>query len=137
MQIIIALAAGIIFGLGLLISGMSNPSKVLNFLDVFGSFDPSLLFVMAGAVGTTYFGYRWAKGFARPLFAERFHEPDPEGVDFRLIFGAVVFGVGWGLVGFCPGPVFTSLTIGGLSAFVFLAAMLIGFMVARVFGRVR
>lgn len=132
MNVIIALIAGLVFGLGLVISGMSNPSKVLNFLDLFGSFDPSLIFVMAGAVVVTFFGYRFAEGRGRPLISGELPGPPSSVVDGRLVFGAACFGVGWGLVGFCPGPALTSLTFGGLSAMLFVAAMLGGFVLARL-----
>ena len=132
MGIIIALIAGLVFGLGLVISGMSNPSKVLNFLDLFGSFDPSLIFVMAGAVIVTFFGYRFADRRGRPLISGDLPGAPSGLIDGRLIFGAGCFGVGWGLAGFCPGPALTSLTFGGLSATLFVAAMLIGFVLARL-----
>ena len=136
MQVLIALIAGLIFGLGLVISGMSNPSKVLNFLDIFGSFDASLLFVMAGAVLTSFLGYRLVLRRPHPLFAKSFASPPSGLIDRRLILGAVMFGIGWGVVGFCPGPALASLTFGGLSALVFVGAMLIGLMTAKVVSRV-
>lgn len=132
MSIITALIAGLVFGLGLVISGMSNPSKVLNFLDLFGSFDPSLIFVMAGAVAVTFVGYRLAGMRGRPLISGELPQMAAGFVDGRLVFGATCFGVGWGLVGFCPGPALTSLTFGGLSAMLFVAAMLGGFVLARL-----
>ncbi len=135
MQIISALIAGLIFGIGLIISGMSNPSKVLNFLDLYGNFDPSLIFVLAGAVITSYCGYRWLGTRQRPLFADQFAKAPSPDADGRLIFGAMVFGIGWGLVGLCPGPALTSLSIGGISAILFVAAMLIGMAVAKIFVR--
>jgi len=136
MQVLIALIAGLIFGLGLVVSGMSNPSKVLNFLDIFGSFDASLLFVMAGAVLTSFLGYRLVLRRPHPLFADEFASPSSGLIDGRLILGAVMFGIGWGVVGFCPGPALASLTFGGLSALVFVGAMLIGLMAAKVVSRV-
>lgn len=136
MQVLIALIAGLIFGLGLVVSGMSNPSKVLNFLDVFGSFDGSLLFVMAGAVLTSFVGYRLVLRQEHPLFATEFAPKASGLIDWRLILGALIFGVGWGLVGFCPGPALASLTFGGLSALVFVGAMLIGLMAEKVVSKV-
>ena len=136
MQVLIALIAGLIFGLGLVISGMSNPSKVLNFLDLFGSFDASLLFVMAGAVLTSFVGYRLILQRPHPFFANDFPSAPSSLIDWRLISGALIFGIGWGLVGFCPGPALASLTFGGLSALIFFAAMLIGLMVAKMVSRV-
>lgn len=133
MKIIVALIAGVVFGLGLVVSGMSNPSKVLNFLDLFGVFDASLLFVMAGAVVTTYFGYRFAFQRGGPAYDDEFHTPRAADIDGKLVVGAVLFGIGWGLVGFCPGPALTSLSYGGVSAWLFVIAMLAGMILARLF----
>lgn len=135
MQILSALIAGLLFGFGLLISGMSNPSKVLNFLDLFGAFDASLLFVMMGAVVTSFIGYRLLFQKARPLYGEVFHKPTSQVIDARLIAGSVIFGIGWGMVGLCPGPALVSLSIGGISAIIFALAMLIGISVAKVLFR--
>lgn len=121
-----ALAAGLVFGLGLIVSGMVNPAKVLNFLDIAGQWDPSLAFVMAGAAGTVFIGYRLVLKRSGPLFAERFNLPTATRVDARLIGGAAMFGIGWGLVGFCPGPALTALGTGAVPALVFLVAMLGG-----------
>ena len=104
MRIIIALLSGILFGLGLAISGMVNPTKVLNFFDVFGSFDASLALVMAGALPVTFIGYRLALKRHAPIFADRFRVPTSKELDGRLIWGSALFGLGWGLSGFCPGP---------------------------------
>ncbi len=135
MKILISLIAGLIFGYGLVLSGMSNPSKVQNFLDLLGAFDPSLIFVMLGAVLTTFVGYRliWQK-FERPLFAPEaeFQKQIKGEVDGWLVTGAVCFGVGWGLVGFCPGPALTSVTFGGLGALVFVVSMLVGLAIAKL-----
>jgi hypothetical protein len=135
MQTLISLIAGLIFGYGLVLSGMSNPAKVMNFLDLAGAFDPSLIFVMVGAVVTTYIGYRLLWRLDRPLFASEFQTPAKAEIDSRLVIGPVLFGVGWGLVGLCPGPALASLTFGGLSALIFFIAMLIGMFVARLFVR--
>ena len=102
---------GLIFGLGLLISGMANPAKVQNFLDLAGSFDPSLIFVMASALAVTFVGYRLVLRRERPVLAERFYLPSASIIDGRLILGAAMFGVGWGLSGFCPGPAIVSLPL--------------------------
>jgi hypothetical protein len=99
--------AGFIFGLGLLISGMADPAKVLNFLDLAGTFDPSLIFVMLGAVVVTFAGYRLVLRRPRPLLAERFFLPTLKEIDARVILGPAIFGIGWGLSGFCPGPAIT------------------------------
>lgn len=135
MQTIISLIAGLIFGYGLVLSGMSNPAKVMNFLDIAGSFDPSLIFVMLGAVVTTYIGYRLVWRMEKPFISGDFQEPIKTEIDGRLIVGPLLFGVGWGLVGLCPGPALASLTFGGLSAFIFLVALLIGMFISRLIVR--
>ena len=132
LRITISLVAGLLFGLGLVIGGMANPAKVQNFLDVFGTFDPSLAFVMAGALVVTFFGYRYVLRQPSPLFAERFHLPTATKLDRRLVIGPVLFGVGWGLSGFCPGPAITSLSLMAPGTLVFVAAMLAGIGLARL-----
>jgi uncharacterized protein len=131
------LLAGLIFGLGLLISGMANPAKVQNFLDLAGTFDPSLLCVMAGAVVVTLIGYRLVLRRSRPLLAERFYLPTAKDVDARLLVGAALFGVGWGLSGFCPGPAVTSLALLAKGTLVFITAMVAGIVLARVIGQIK
>src|SRR5215472_12639974 len=130
MAILLQFTIGLVFGAGLLLSGMSNPAKVLNFLDLggiaSGSWDPSLAFVMAGAVVVTFVGFRWVLARPRPPFGERFHLPTQRELDFRIIAGPAIFGVGWGLAGFCPGPALTALGFGTHSAFIFIAAMFTG-----------
>lgn len=135
MQIIISLFAGLIFGYGLVLSGMSNPAKVMNFLDVAGVFDPSLIFVMLGAVATTYIGYRLVWRMERPFLSDGFQLPGKTEIDTRLVVGPVLFGVGWGLVGLCPGPALASLTFGGLSALMFFISMFIGMFFGKLFAR--
>ena len=127
--------AGLIFGLGLLISGMANPAKVQNFLDLAGSFDPSLIFVMAGAVAVTFIGYRLVLRRPKPVLAERFYLPTAKDIDVKLIAGAALFGVGWGLSGFCPGPAVTSLVLLAKGTLVFVPAMIAGLVLARLAGR--
>jgi len=131
------LLAGLIFGLGLLISGMANPAKVQNFLDLAGSFDPSLLFVMAGAVVVTLVGYRLVLRRPSPLLAEQFHLPAVKDIDARLVSGAALFGIGWGLSGFCPGPAITSLALLAEGTLVFVPAMFAGIALARLVIRAR
>jgi len=135
MAILSQFAVGLIFGLGLLLSGMSNPAKVLNFLDLgaiaSGGWDPSLAFVMVGAIAVTFTGYRLVLSRSKPLFAGRFHLPSKRELDLRIVAGPAIFGVGWGLVGFCPGPALTALGFGAHGAFVFVAAMLAGMWLAR------
>jgi uncharacterized membrane protein YedE/YeeE len=121
-----ALAAGILFGLGLVISQMTNPDKVIGFLDLFGQWDPSLAFVMAGALIVTAIGYRLTTRQARPVFDDKFQIPTNKQIDKALILGSVLFGIGWGLVGLCPGPAVAALTIGGLPVIVFFIAMAAG-----------
>lgn len=136
MRIAIAFGIGLVFGLGLVLSGMSNPAKVLNFLDIAaiarGGWDPSLAFVMAGAVAVTFLGYRLAWRRGQPLLAEQFHLPRLSRLDLPLVGGAALFGVGWGLAGFCPGPAFTALGLGRWEPVLFVAAMLAGMAAARV-----
>ncbi|HEU4343434.1 MAG TPA: DUF6691 family protein [Candidatus Binatia bacterium] len=131
-RMLIALTAGVLFGLGLTISEMINPAKVLAFLDVTGDWDPSLAIVMAGALLIAFPAYRAAMGRARPLLAERFDWPVARDVERRLLAGAMLFGVGWGLVGFCPGPAVASFAFGLAKSFVFVGAMAAGAMVARM-----
>lgn len=127
-----ALLAGLIFGAGLALSGMVNPMKVQNFLDIFGSrWDPTLIFVMAGALAVTYAGYQIVLKAPRPRFALAFMLPSLQAVDERLIGGAVVFGLGWGLTGFCPGPAIASLVFGYWPSVIFVVAMVAGMAVAR------
>lgn len=130
-----ALIAGLIFGLGLTISEMVNPAKVLAFLDVLGDWDPSLAFVMGAALLVTAIGYRIVWRAERPVFAAQFQVPGNREVDVRLAMGAVLFGVGWGLVGLCPGPAISALTFGGTPVFGFLAAMGAGMAAFEVFDR--
>src|SRR5262245_30467308 len=109
MRNVVNLLAGLIFGLGLLISGMANPAKVQNFLDLVGSFDPSLLLVMLGAVAVTFIGYRFVLRRPEPVLAAHFYVPSKKDIDVSLVLGAALFGLGWGLSGFCPGPAITSV----------------------------
>ncbi|MDQ0509861.1 DUF6691 family protein [Ancylobacter amanitiformis] len=131
MSVLVNLALGLLFGLGLVLSGMSDPAKVLNFLDLAGSFDPSLAFVMGGAVLVAFLGYRLTLTRERPLLAPRFQLPTRRDIDARLIIGPALFGIGWGLGGFCPGPAFTALGLGEAGTLVFVPAMLAGMWAAR------
>ena len=126
-----ALFSGLLFGAGLAISGMVNPMKVENFLDIFGSWDPTLAFVMAAGLAVTYAGYRLVLKAPRPRFSPAFILPSLQGIDERLIGGAVVFGLGWGLTGFCPGPAIASLVFGYWPSVVFVIAMALGMLLAR------
>ena len=130
-----ALLAGILFGLGLAVSQMINPAKVLGFLDIAGRWDPSLALVMAGALGVTALGYYFVLRRPAPLLAARFEVPTVHEIDRRLLAGAVVFGIGWGLVGFCPGPAIASLAYGVEESLIFAAAMLAGMALFRLGNR--
>ncbi|ROP99788.1 hypothetical protein EDC65_1576 [Stella humosa] len=129
--LLVHLAAGLLFGGGLAVSGMVDPAKVTNFLDVAGKWDPTLAFVMGAAVAVTFVGYRLAFARGRPLIADRFELPTQASIDGRLVGGAAVFGVGWGLIGFCPGPALTSLGLGSGGTWVFAIAMVAGMIAAR------
>jgi uncharacterized protein len=126
---------GLLFGGGLVIAGMSDPAKVLSFLDVAtianGTWDPSLAFVMAGGVITTFIGYKLVLKQQRPIFATAFSLPTKTDFDMPLVSGAAIFGIGWGLGGFCPGPAFTALGTGNTPAVLFVVAMLAGMFAAR------
>jgi uncharacterized membrane protein YedE/YeeE len=126
MNILAALISGLIFGLGLVVSQMIDPAKIIAFLDLAGSWDPSLACVMAGAVPVAAIGYALARRRPRPLFADTFRLPVLSAIDARLIGGAVLFGVGWGLAGYCPGPAVAAIGIGRPSALIFVLAMLVG-----------
>ena len=132
MRIVAHFTIGLIFGLGLVISGMVDPAKVQNFLDIFGTWDPSLAFVMAGAVAVTFAGYRLAWSNATPMLDEQFHLPRTNTIDRRLILGAAVFGIGWGLGGYCPGPALTAVGLLATGTIVFVPAMLVGMWIARM-----
>jgi uncharacterized protein len=126
MVVIASFAAGLVFGIGLLISGMTEPAKVLGFLDVFGAWDATLAFVMAGAVAVAAIGFALARRRSAPVLASSFAWPTRSDIDAPLIIGSVLFGIGWGLCGICPGPALVNLA--GLSApiIVFVVAMIVG-----------
>ena len=130
--IISAFGAGLLFGFGLIVSEMVNPAKVLGFLDIFGNWDPSLAFVMGGAVAASALGTFIGKRRGAPVLAGRFDIPTRRDLDPRLIGGAALFGVGWGLVGLCPGPALTALTFGSSQVLVFVTAMIAGMAVFGV-----
>ncbi len=131
MRTVAGFICGLIFGLGLIVSGMSNPAKVLNFLDLAGTWDPSLAFVMGGAVAVTFIGYRLSLSRTGPVFAGRFQMPTATDIDAPLVAGAALFGVGWGLGGFCPGPALTALPLAATGTLVFVPCMLIGLWAGR------
>ncbi len=126
MRIALAFVAGLVFGLGLLLSGMADPGKVLGFLDLAGAWDPSLAFVMAGAIGVGALAFALARRRKRSLLGDAMQLPTKTGIDRRLVAGSLLFGAGWGLAGFCPGPALVALGMGESKAIVFVAAMLAG-----------
>lgn len=131
MPLVVALLAGLIFGAGIALSGMINPDKVLNFFDLAGQWDPSLAFVMAGALAVTLIGYRLVLRQTRPLFDLRFHLPTRRDLDPALIGGAALFGIGWGIAGFCPGGAIPALGLAQPDAVLFVVAMICGIALAR------
>lgn len=125
----VALFSGLIFGLGLILSGMTDPAKVLSFLDVAGSWDPSLMFVMLGAISIGFFAFRSAKQRGRTLLSAPVHLPGTRTIDLRLILGSLLFGMGWGLAGICPGPGLILAASGETGGIIFVIAMLLGMFV--------
>ena len=126
---------GLLFGLGLLLSGMTDPSKVIGFLDLAGPWDPSLALVMGGAVAVGFFGFALAKKRSQSLLGGAMHLPGSRQIDRRLLIGAALFGAGWGIAGFCPGPALVSMATGEPKALVFVAAMLAGMLVFEIADR--
>ena len=129
MNKVISLLSGIIFGIGLTISSMTNPEKVLGFLNLFGNWDPSLIFVMAGGIFISMPFLIYFKD--KPFFAEKFSIPLNKKIDLKLIFGASLFGMGWGAVGLCPGPAIASLAFLNFYSIVFVASMVLGFLLLK------
>lgn len=133
MKLLTSLIIGAIFGIGIAISGMANPAKVLNFFDIAGSWDPSLAFVMGGALIVTAIGYRIVFGTQKsPAFEASFSVPTNNAIDKRLVIGSAIFGVGWGISGFCPGGAIPALGLGHTETFVFIGAMCAGIIFARL-----
>ena len=131
MRIVLTFVASVLFGIGLIISGLANPAKVLSFLDVAGAWDPSLLLTMGAAVITTGLGYAWVFRRHRPILGDAFQFPTATAIDPKLVLGAALFGTGWGLVGYCPGPALVALSLGNLETIISIAAMLAGMFAAR------
>jgi uncharacterized membrane protein YedE/YeeE len=137
-RILSAFLIGGLFGIGIAISGMANPAKVLNFFDIAGTWDPSLIFVMGGALVVTAIGYRVV--FARraaPVFERHFAVPTLRSFDWQFVGGSALFGVGWGLSGFCPGGVIPALALGYAEVPIFIAAMIAGILIARALKRLQ
>ena len=128
-----SLLAGLVFGLGLIVSGMANPAKVLGFLDLGGSWDPSLAFVMGGAVAVAAVAFTFARGRKQSLLGADMKLSTSRVIDRRLVLGSILFGVGWGIAGFCPGPALVALGMGEVKAMVFVIAMLAGMGVFELF----
>jgi len=125
------LITGFLFGLGLCLSGMTSPAVIQGFLDIAGAWNPALVFVMAAGVAVTFLGYRFLVPKARPLWESRFSLPTATRVDAPLLAGAAIFGIGWGLAGYCPGPAVVSLASGRMSVFIFVLSMLAGMILVR------
>lgn len=137
MQLVIALMSGLIFGLGLILSGMTNPAKVISFLDLAGTWDPSLAFVMTGALLVGSFAFPYALKRPTAYLGDAFRVPKATHIDRRLVMGGLTFGVGWGLAGYCPGPALASLLQGGMKPLLFFIAMLAGMGVFEVLERLK
>lgn len=135
MHIIMALVVGLIFGFGLIVSGMTDPSKVIGFLDLAGKWNPSLGFVMGGAILVGFAAFRFAGGRTTSLLGDPMRLPTARHIDRRLVFGGVAFGVGWGLAGYCPGPALASLASGGVKPLIFGAALLAGMAIFELLER--
>jgi hypothetical protein len=129
----ISALCGVLFGVGLSVSQMVNPDKVLAFLDIFGNWDPSLLLVIGAATGFTMISFKWVLKSQKPLFADTFRLPTKTDIDRPLLIGAALFGIGWGLAGYCPGPGIAALTLGTLEPFIFVVCLMIGSSIAKFF----
>jgi uncharacterized membrane protein YedE/YeeE len=131
MKLIVTYLIGLVFGIGISISGMANPAKVLNFFDVAGTWDPSLAFVMGGALVVAFIGYKLVLKRPAPLFEANFNVPTSRAIDARLVGGSAVFGIGWGIAGFCPGGALPALGTGNIDVLIFTAALVAGILIAR------
>ncbi len=136
MKLIFAGLTGLVFGTGIALSGMMNPAKVLNFFDIAGTWDPSLAFVMGGALIVTAIGYRLVWRRAQPLFGGAFQLPNNRQIDRKLVGGSALFGIGWGIAGFCPGAAIPALGTGRWEVFLFIGAVVVGFILRRGLARV-
>ncbi len=137
MFVLTSLLAGLVFGLGLIVSGMANPAKVLGFLDLAGAWDPSLALVMGGAIAVGFFAFLTAKNRTRSFLGAEMKLPQGRLIDRRLLLGSLLFGMGWGVAGFCPGPGLVALGMGQTKAVVFVAAMLAGMVVFELVEKLR
>lgn len=132
-QILPALLAGTLFGAGLAVGGMTDPARVRGFLDLFGDWDPTLAFVMGGALIVMAIAWRIKPSFARPLISDKFFLPDRTDLTSPLVFGSMLFGIGWGIAGLCPGPAVASLALQPWQAAMFVAAMMIGMGLVKIY----
>jgi uncharacterized protein len=132
LNLVAPLAAGLVFGLGLIAAGMTDPAKVLAFLDLAGAWDPSLALVMGGAIAVALVPFGWAKRHGRTLAGEPMQWPAARGIDARLLLGGLLFGIGWGLAGLCPGPAIVALAAGLADVWLFVLAMLAGLLLVDV-----
>ncbi len=135
MLFLTSLIAGLLFGVGLIISGMTNPDKIIGFLDIFGNWNPSLLFVMLGAVFISFFAFRHASKKSVSFLDQTISMPTKKDIDFTLIYGSIIFGIGWGLAGYCPGPAIATIATINSQAVVFVIAMLFGILIYEVIKR--
>jgi uncharacterized membrane protein YedE/YeeE len=135
MHIVTALIVGLIFGIGLIVSGMTDPSKVIGFLDLAGRWNPSLAFVMGGAILVGLVSFRFAGGRDKSLLGDAMRMPSANHIDRRLVLGGFAFGIGWGLAGYCPGPLLASLAGGGSKPLIFAAAMIAGMAIFELLER--
>lgn len=135
-RVLISLVSGFLFGIGLALSQMINPNKVLNFLDVTGNWDPSLALVMGGALSVTFVAFYFISKRAAPIFENKFRLPTRTDIDKPLILGSVLFGIGWGMAGYCPGPAVASLGIGLFDVVILVVAMIAGTIAQRYFASV-
>lgn len=131
MRLFVSYLIGLVFGVGISISGMANPAKVINFFDIAGTWDPSLAFVMGGALGVTALGYRFVLRRSGPWMAQAFALPTRRDIDMPLLAGASSFGIGWGIAGFCPGGALPALGTGDANVFMFVGALIVGILTAR------
>nr|WP_295904868.1 YeeE/YedE family protein [uncultured Bdellovibrio sp.] len=136
LQAFVALIVGLLFAIGLAISGMTQPQKVLGFLTLGSGWDPSLMFVMMGAIPVHAISYRWIRGKKSPLFDTKWHVPQGKEITKPLIIGSALFGIGWGLAGYCPGPALTSLGTGGEKVIYFVIAMVAGMLLHRLYMKI-
>lgn len=134
-KLISALASGVVFGLGMAISGMTNTDRVQGFLDIAGQWDPTLAFVMGSGLLVTFIGYKLVLKNPAPLFADAFSIPTRTDIDKALLIGAIIFGVGWGIVGYCPGPALAGLSYGYSATLLFVPVMIVGLLLAKPLGR--